>query len=243
MIPCALVALGLIRWRLDHDRNSIILGTVVGFLGAGGQLLLFQALRTGPAYIVFPIVSLYPMLTVLLSLVLLKERASVRAWTGIVFAAPAILLLSWQPADGGSHSRSIVWLTFALLVFLAWGVQAYFMKFSNKSMRAESIFFYMTATGVALIPVALALTDFGRPVNYGFKGPYLAALVHILNSIGALCLVYAFRFGKAIIVSPMTALAPILTIILSMMIHRVVPNIFLITGMSIAVVALYLMAE
>jgi drug/metabolite transporter (DMT)-like permease len=243
MIPCALVALRLTGWQLDHDRNAIILGAVVGLLGAGGQLLLFQALRTGPAYIVFPIISLYPMLTVFLSVVRLKEQASLRVWTGIILAAPAILLLSWQPADGHGHSRSIVWLTFPLLVFLAWGVQAYFMKFSNKSMRAESIFFYMTATGVALIPVALALTDFRKPVNFGFTGPYLAALVHSLNSIGALCLVYAFRFGKAIVVSPMTALAPLLTIILSMAIHRVVPNAVLITGMSVAALSIYLMAE
>jgi drug/metabolite transporter (DMT)-like permease len=46
----------------------------------------------------------------------------------------------------------------------------------------------------------------------------------VLNSVGALCLVYAVRFGKAIIVVPMTALAPVLTIILSLILYRVVPN-------------------
>lgn len=81
MIPCALVALRITHWECEHDRRSILLGCSVGFLGAGGQLVLFEALRSGPAYLVFPIVSLYPVVTVLLSLWLLKERAAKRAWT------------------------------------------------------------------------------------------------------------------------------------------------------------------
>src|SRR5690606_2827435 len=78
MIPCALVALRVAGWKLEHDARSVFLGSTVGLLGAGGQLLLFQALRTGPAYIVFPFISLYPVVTVALSVTLLKERASRR---------------------------------------------------------------------------------------------------------------------------------------------------------------------
>ncbi len=66
-----------------RDLRPILLGSAVGVLGAGGQLILFEALRNGPAYLVFPIVSLYPVVTVLLSLWLLQERAPLRAWAGI----------------------------------------------------------------------------------------------------------------------------------------------------------------
>ncbi|HWQ54893.1 MAG TPA: DMT family transporter [Bryobacteraceae bacterium] len=242
MIPCALVALSLVGWKLERDGRSILLGSAVGLLGAGGQLLLFQALRTGPAYIVFPIISLYPVLTVILSVTLLKERASRRAWAGIILALPAMVLLSWQPS-GGSAATGTLWLALAMLVLFAWGVQAYAMKFSNETMRAESIFFYMAATAVILIPFAVAMTDFSRPINWGFKGPYLAAAIQVLNSIGALCLVYAMRYGKAIIVTPMTALAPVLTIILSLILYQVVPHGVLVAGMVLASVAIYLMAE
>jgi drug/metabolite transporter (DMT)-like permease len=242
MIPCALVGLKLAGWKLEHDLRSILLGSSVGLLGAGGQLVLFEALRTGPAYLVFPLVSLYPMVTVFLSLLLLKERASRRAWAGIALSLPALALLSWQPPSSAAASAAL-WLPLALLVFGFWGVQAYVMKFSNNTMRAESIFFYMAATAVALIPVAVAMTDFSKPVEWGWRGPYLAAAVQVLNSIGALCLVYALRYGKAIIVVPMTALAPVLTIILSLIIYHVVPNSVLVTGMAAAVCAMYLMAE
>ena len=242
MIPCALVALAIVHWKLEHDARSVFLGSTVGLLGAGGQLILFEALRLGPAYLVFPIISVYPVVTISLSLTLLHERASRRAWTGIVFALIAMVALSYQ-APGNSAVRGSLWLLLAFLVFLMWGIQAYVMKFSNQTMRAESIFFYMMATALLLIPVAALMTDFSRPINWGFKGPYLAALIQVLNSIGALCLVYALRYGKAIIVAPLTALAPVLTIIISLTLYRVIPHPVILGGMVFATLAIYLLAE
>jgi drug/metabolite transporter (DMT)-like permease len=242
MVPCAVVALWIVQWKCERDLRSILLGSAVGILGAGGQLILFEALRSGPAYLVFPIVSLYPVVTVLLSLWLLKERAPLRAWVGIGLALPAMVLLSWQPPSS-SAAPAAVWLPLALLVFASWGVQAYIMKFSNGVMRAESIFFYMTASAVALIPIALLMTDFSKPIQWGWRGPWLAAAIQVLNSIGALCLVYAFRYGKAIIVAPLTALAPVLTIALSLILYRVIPNHILVVGMVMASYAIYLMSK
>ena len=52
-------------------------------------------------------------------------------------------------------------------------------------------------------------------------------------------MVYAFRYGKVIIVSPMiNALAPVITIVLSLAIYRVIPNrVVLVAGMALAAVA------
>ncbi len=242
MVPCALVALGSCGWKLDRDRRSVLYGLVVGFTGAGGQILLFQALRGGPAYIVFPIISLYPVVSVALSTTILKERATRRAWLGIIFALIAIPLLSYQPA-GNSATSGKLWLVLAGGVFLAWGIQGFFMKFANERMRAESIFTYMALAGLLLIPFAIAMTDFSEEINGGFRGPYLAALIQVLNSLGALAYVFAVRYGKAIVVVPLTALAPVLTICLSLALYGVVPHGILIGGMVLAVVAIYLMAE
>ena len=242
MIPCALAALALGGFRLERDRRSVIYGATVGLLGAGGQIVLFEALRSGPAYIVFPVVSLYPTVTILLSVLLLRERAPLRHWTGIALSLPAIGLLSYVTPDSGPVT-GFAWLALALLVFLAWGIQAYFMKTANGIMTAESIFFYMMATALLLVPVAVAMTDFSRPVNWGFKGPGLAALIHVLNSIGALTLVYALRYGKAIIVVPMTALAPVITIALSLALYGRAPLPAQSIGLVLAVIAIYLMAE
>jgi drug/metabolite transporter (DMT)-like permease len=242
MIPPALVALRVINWRLERDARSIWLGALIGFTGAGGQLILFQALRLGPAYLVFPIISLSPVVTILMAYGFLKERASKLGWTGIVLALIAMPLLSYQDPQS-SGARGVLWIVLALLVFLAWGIQAYYMKLANVTMKAESIFFYMMVTAIVLIPFAVWMTDFSQPINWGFKGPYLAAMIQILNSIGALCLVYAFRYGKAIIVSPMTnAIAPVITIIISLAIYRVIPHGIILTGMVLALIATFLMS-
>ena len=87
------------------------------------------------------------------------------------------------------------------------------------------------------------MTDFSRPINWGLRGPWLAAVIQVLNAMGALSLVYAVRYGKAIIVVPMTALAPVLTVILSLLLYRVVPEAAVVVGMVIAAAAIYLMAE
>ncbi len=241
MVPCALVGLMVIHWKLEYDLRSVFLGSTVGLLGAGGQLALFEALRLGPAYLVFPIISLYPVVTIFLSMMLLKERAGRRATAGIVLALIAMVLLSYQPPGSAVHGW--LWLALAISVFFMWGSQAYVMKFSNQTMKAESIFFYMMATAMLLIPVAILMTDFSKVINWGFRGPYLAALIQVLNSIGALCLVYAVRYGKAIVVVPMTSLAPVLTIIISLAIYGVIPHLILIAGMILAAIAIYLLAE
>jgi uncharacterized membrane protein len=243
MVPCAAVALWVMGGLPEHDLRAVVLGSAAGLLGAAGQLVLFDTLRRGPAYLVFPVISLSPVVSVLLSVLLLGETASARAWTGIVLALLAMPLLSYQPPDRSSPVKGRLWFVLALLVFLAWGIQAYVLRFANATMRSESIFFYMTVTGLLFVPVAVWMTDFAKPINWGRGGPWLAAPIQLLNSIGALTMVYAFRHGKVIIVSPMiNALAPVITIVLSLLLYRVIPHRVVVAGMALAAVAFYLMA-
>lgn len=242
MIPCALVALAIIKWKLEHNWKSVLYGSIVGLTGAGGQLILFQALREGPAYIVFPVISLYPVVTVFLSAYFLKESTTRKHWIGIILALIALILLSYVKPQPGVV-KSYGWLFLSITVFFLWGIQGFYMKVANQTMKAESIFFYMMVTGVLLIPVALLMTNFSANINWGFKGPYLAAMIQVLNAIGALTLVYAVRYGKAIIVVPTTALAPVITIILSLIIYGVFPHYIIIIGLVLAVIAIFLLAE
>ena len=243
MIPCAIIALKIIDWKLQYDVKSIILGSLVGIFGAGGQIVLFMALKEGPAYIVFPIISLYPVLTIVLSLAILKEKVKIKQGIGIVLALAAIGFLSYQEPSETSNSLGYAWLILSIIVFIAWGLQAYIMKFSNETMKAESIFFYMMVSALIFTPVAYYMTDFSQEINWGFKGPYLAFIIHILNSIGALTLVYALRYGKAIIVVPMTGLSPLITIVLSLILYSVLPGTIMTIGLVIAVAAIFLLSD
>lgn len=242
MILPAIVALIRINWNLQYDPRSILYGCIIGFLGAGGQMILFHAIRIGPTYLIFPIISLSPVITIILSFVFLKERTGKLGTIGIVLALIALPLFEYSTGEA-SDDHGLLWFILALLVLAAWGIQAYFMKLSNKTMHAESIFFYMMVTGLLLIPVALMMTDFEQEINWGADGPYLAAAIQILNAIGALCLVYAFRYGKAIVVSPMTnAGAPLITSMISMIVLSIMPHTVKIVGIGLALVAAVLLA-
>jgi uncharacterized membrane protein len=242
MIPPALYALARTGWQLDRDPRSVIYGAIIGLLGAGGQMVLFYALRSGPPYLIFPLISLSPVVTIALSYLLLSERTNIVGVAGIALALLAMPLFDFS-AEGVGASKGLGWFVLALIVMGCWGVQAFFMKLANHSMRAESIFFYMMVTGLLLAPVAWAMTDFGQPINWGIDGPYLAAGIQVLNAIGALTLVYAFRYGQAIVVSPLTnAGAPLMTAVISLVVLGTVPGGLRLVGLALACIAAVLLS-
>jgi drug/metabolite transporter (DMT)-like permease len=240
MIPPAAFVLLRGGKPLQRDPRSLALGLAIGLLGAGGQLILFHAVRIGPPYLIFPIISLSPAITIALSLAVLKERTGLLGTLGIALALLALPLFDYRP-DGASGYG--LWFLLSLGILAAWGVQAYVIKLANYTMDAASIFFYMMLSGLLLVPVAFAMTDFGQPVNTGLDGVGLAAVIQVLNAIGALTLVFAFRYGKAIIVAPLVnAGAPLLTAMLSMILLGVVPGPMKIAGIALALTAALLLA-
>ena len=255
MIPPALYAMQRAGWRVLRDRKSMVLGALIGFTGAGGQMLLFHAVHTGPTYLIFPIIALSPVITIALSMLFLKERVTRVGALGVVLALIALPLFNYSSAGeagavltdaasaGASGPQGVTWFVYALIILLAWGVQAYFMKLANGTMDAENIFLYMTLTGLALIPVALWMTDFGVAIEYGWQGPGLAAITQILNAVGALTLVYAFRYGRALVVAPLAnAGAPMITAIVSMIVLGAMPNAITVVAIALASLAAALLA-
>ena len=241
MIAPAVFALRRAGTRLERDGRSIALGLAIGILGAGGQMLLFHVLTIGPTYLVFPIISLSPVVTILLSLVLLGERTGRLGVAGIVLALLSLPLFDYAPGEG-AHGYGL-WFILSLAVMLAWGLQAYFIKLANATMSAEGIFVYMMLSALLFIPVAYALTDFTKPIEYGLSGPGLAAAIQVLNAIGALLLVYAFRYGKAIVVSPLVnAGAPLLTALISLSTVGAMPGPYKLAAVALSLAGALLLS-
>jgi uncharacterized membrane protein len=242
MIPPALYALARTGWQLDRDARSILQGMIVGLTGAGGQMILFYAVKIGPPYLIFPVISLSPIVTIALSFLLLGERTNSVGTAGIVLALISLPLFDFS-VQGLTEDKGLGWFVLSLIVMGCWGLQALFLKTANHHMRAESIFFYMTVAGILLAPVALAMTDFSRAINWGLDGPYLAAATQLLNSIGALTLVYAFRYGQAIVVSPLiNAGAPLMTAVISLVVIGILPSRMKLVAIALACVAALLLA-
>ena len=220
IIPAAFILRGQ-KW--DRRPAATIYGLLIGLTGAGGQLVLFQALTMGPAYLIFPIISISPAITVVMAMVLLRERISPLAVVGLVMALAAIVLFT---ITGGESDESTgPWLLLAILICVAWGVQAYFMrKTATIGVNEATTFGWMTISGLLLIPVALISLG-GVPTDFPWQAPALTAATQVLNAAGALFLVMALARGKASIVAPTTnALAPALTVIISLIAYQTLPS-------------------
>lgn len=80
--------------RVGRNRG-IFWAFLTGILGGLGNIAFFQALvKGGSASVVAPVTALFPVVTVLLALVLLKERLGRTQWLGLALAFVAIYLLS-----------------------------------------------------------------------------------------------------------------------------------------------------
>jgi bacterial/archaeal transporter family protein len=76
-------------------RKGVFWAFLTGILGGLGNLAFFQALvKGGEASIVSPVTALFPMVTVLLAVLFLKERLGRSQWVGLALAFVAIYLLS-----------------------------------------------------------------------------------------------------------------------------------------------------
>lgn len=237
MIPCALVALANIKFKLDVRSKPALLSMGVGLLGAGGQLVLFLALDYAPAYLVMPMISVAPIVTVLLSATFLKEKVSKLGIIGIALAFVALVCFALPDNTDGAVS-SWVWILYASMVFIFWGVQAFVMKLANNSSPdAESVFVYMAISAVILIPVALLMGKNDPSLaSFGWGEPTKVFFVQILNAIGAFTLVYANRYGKAMVIAPLAdACAPVIMCVISLILYATLPTIPQVVGIVAAI--------
>jgi bacterial/archaeal transporter family protein len=81
--------------KREHRGQGIFWAFLTGILGGVGNIFFFQALvKGGEASVVAPVTALFPMITVLLALIFLKERLRPVQWVGLLLAFVAIYLLS-----------------------------------------------------------------------------------------------------------------------------------------------------
>jgi bacterial/archaeal transporter family protein len=80
--------------RVAVDWSGALAAVGTGVCGLGGAYFFLLALQRGKASVIVPFTSLYPLVTLALSVVLLRERPSPANLLGIIFALAAVVLLS-----------------------------------------------------------------------------------------------------------------------------------------------------
>lgn len=92
-----LVGLGVlvsVGFRVQTSPVGAVAAVITGICGLGGALFFLVALERGKASVVVPFTSLYPLITLALSVLFLGERPSATNLIGVLFAMAAVVLLS-----------------------------------------------------------------------------------------------------------------------------------------------------
>lgn len=94
-LPVAVALLWARRFKLEKSPRGIFYGVTNGLLAGVGGLALFAAYRTGGnAAVITAATALYPLITVVLAVLVLRERLTWLHILGLVCAGAAFILFS-----------------------------------------------------------------------------------------------------------------------------------------------------
>lgn len=90
----AVAVLASMRFKPDVHPLGVVLALTTGFLGFLGALFFLYAASRGPISLVAVLSALYPVITVLLSVILLKEVITMKQWLGIALGLVSMILIA-----------------------------------------------------------------------------------------------------------------------------------------------------
>ena len=230
VVPAALLLFLSPEWKQGTNfKLGILFAALTGLSGSAGNLCLLRALSLqGPISIVLPVSGMFPLVTALLAMLLLRERLNRTQAVGLVVALAAIYVVGIE-TSGASASEGVrafhvaalttPWMfwTFTALVF--WGGSAFLQKVSTFYCSSElcTIVFSLVS-----IPMAVAILLLVPNLSFKLsgKGWLLSILFGALIGIGGLVTFASYRWGKASVVTPIIGLYPAITVLLAVPLLR-----------------------
>src|SRR5882724_897830 len=179
-----------------------------GVVGSLGNIAYYRSLGAGgKAAEVTPLTALYPIVTIALAMIILRERLNSVQSAGVLVSLAAMYFF-----NVGSDSAWLTpWLALALIPIALWGTSALLQKCASLDACSElaTIGFLLGALPVSLLTPVWISMNWNLPVSTWA----LALAVGLLYGLGNLTLMFAYGTGgKASVVTPMAALYSIVTI-------------------------------
>jgi len=94
LVPAFFVLLSPKRFAGKRPGRGLCFAILTGLLGGLGNIAFFAALEKGRASVIVPLTSLSPLVTVLVGVLVLKEKMRWFQYVGLALALVAIYLLS-----------------------------------------------------------------------------------------------------------------------------------------------------
>lgn len=214
MLPI-LFALGLSKdRRTDGNRSAgIVLSLAAGLVSTIANIPYYTLLSSNKAAAVVPLTSMYPLVTVLLAFVFLRERLNYLQMLGVCLSILAIYFLNVRDEHGILSARILM----ALVPITMWGTAGLLQKMStNQLTAAQSAYWFL----IAYVLLGMVMAIFDPPSrDITMRVLLLAIAVGFTMALGNYTLLQAFAFnGKASIITPLTSLYPIISIPIAVLI-------------------------
>ena len=127
------------------------------------------------------------------------------------------------------------WLVFSILVIVFWGVWGFVVKMAVRDLSVPSMFFI---SFVGYLSVIIYMFIAAKPLRgLNWPGVLWSLLAGVLTAWAVYFFYRAVETGKLGIVVPLTALYPIVTIVLSMVILKETFSATQIVGVGFAILA------
>lgn len=133
------------------------------------------------------------------------------------------------------------WMLWSLLAMLAWGLYGFLPKLAGQHLApAHAMIYY--ALGVAAVAVAGAATGglVGRPTTAGVAPAFLTG---VCGAVGGLAYFHALRDAPVSVAAPLTAMYPLITLLLAFAVLREQISARQWLGVAMALAAIWLIAE
>ncbi len=115
------------------------------------------------------------------------------------------------------------WLVYSLIALLSWGLWGFFLKLASNYLDWTQVY---VLSGIVTLVSLVVVFFLGKPqIDVHSQGFAYALLAGVVNVVAVVAFFIALGVGKASIVVPLTALYPVITIIISFLIlsERITP--------------------
>ena len=242
---CFFAILPVVAWLLWrrqlrsalHTRDPI--GHVVrALIGASSMGLGFFALTRLPLPEATAIGYAAPLLIVVFSALLLKERVHVFRWTAVIVGLVGVIIILWPrltlvsggQALGNAETSGAI-AAFGAAVFTAFAMMQVRKLTQTERTEAIVIYFFISASVLSLATM---------PFGWAVPTPEQAALLigaGFTGGIGQLLMTSSYRYADMSVIAPFEYVSLLLTLIIGLLVFGDVPTLSMIMGAIIIVLS------
>jgi bacterial/archaeal transporter family protein len=140
---------------------------------------------------------------------------------------------------GGSSGR--IWLVPALAAMLVWGLWAFLPKIALQSMQPHSVIFY-EAFGSLCVSMPVLIFHLKGKLQKDVRALGIISASSALTVIAIMCYFYALKHGPVAVVVTMTAMYPVISLVLARIFFKERLNKIQLAAVGMAMLSIVLLA-